>query len=79
MTNYEENINRPFFESMGVRIQQYQPWQFALSHPDVPGRFMWYPRGGALMHEHPLLGTGKVGDFTDSEQVYEEMVKKIPT
>lgn len=73
---YDNNIDYEFLKSMGVEIEELMPWQFALSHSDVEGRFMWYPEGGSLIYELPEWGVNKVGVFTDSEEVYKQMMKK---
>ena len=73
---YDENIDYEFLGSHHVRVEQLQPWQFRLTHPDIEGRFMWYPKNGPLVYE-PVVGTPRnVGEFTDSEQVYEAMMEK---
>ena len=74
---YDGNVDYTFLDSMGVTVTQILPWQFALSHPDITGRFMWYPEGGSLIYEKPEWGVHKVGEFTDSEAVWEEIKKKL--
>lgn len=73
---YDGNIDYTFFEQHGVVVTQVMPWQFKLEHPDVTGRFVWYPEGGSLIYEQPEWGVNKIGEFTDSETVYQEMMKK---
>lgn len=77
MKQYDKNIDYKFFEEMGVTVTKLLPWQFALSTPDLKGRFMWYPEGGSLIYELPEWGVHKVGEFTNSEDVYNEIKKKL--
>jgi len=73
---YDANLNYGFFESVDVKVVQHAPWQFGLFHPDVEGKFVWYPERGSLIYEKPgaIL---KVGEFTNSEEVWEEIKKKL--
>lgn len=73
---YDENINYDFFESVEVRIVQHAPWQFGLFHADLEGKFVWYPERGSLIYEKPGAIV-KIGEFTDSEEVWEEIKKKL--
>lgn len=77
MNGYDSNLDYKFFEAMDIKVVQYQPWQFGLFHPDVPGKFVWYPARGSLIYELPDYGGNtKIGEFTDSEDVYKEIMKK---
>jgi len=73
---YDQNLDRNFLEAHGVIITQLLPWQFRLEHPDIVGRFIWYPKSGSLIYEKPEWGVSKVGEFIDSEDVYDEIMKK---
>ncbi len=73
---YDWNLDYDFFEAHGVEVVQYAPWQFGLFHPDIEGKFIWYPARGSLIYEKPEWGIVKVGEFTDTEDVYNEMCKK---
>lgn len=75
---YAKHLDREFFEAMGVRVVQNQPWQFSLYFEDLnEGKFVWYPgRTGTLMFETEN-GIYKVGEFFDSEKVFEEIQKKV--
>lgn len=73
---YDDNIDYKFFEAHNVTIKQLMPWQFRLTHPDVQGRFVWYPQGGSLIYELPDWGVSKIGEFTDSEDVYAKIMEK---
>lgn len=74
---YDDNIDYTFLAAMDVTVKQILPWQFALSHPDLKGRFMWYPEKGSLIYELPEWGVSKVGEFTDSEDVWGQIQRKI--
>lgn len=73
---YDSNINYEFLKQMDVQVVQHAPWQFGLFHPDLEGKFVWYPERGSLIYEKPGAIV-KVGEFTDSEYVWEEIKKKI--
>lgn len=75
-TKYDENVDYKFFEAMDVEVVQLLPWQFRLKHPDIIGQFVWYPSRGSLIYEKPEWGVSKVGEFLNSEDVYQEMMKK---
>ena len=74
---YDDNLDYNFFAQHGVIVTQLLPWQFRLEHPDIKGRFVWYPEKGSLMYELPDWGVSKVGEYTDSEDVYKEIIKKL--
>ena len=74
---YDDNIDYEFFAQHDVEVVQHAPWQFGLFHPDIKGKFVWYPERGSLIYEKPEWGIVKVGEFTNSEQVFNEMMKKI--
>lgn len=73
---YDTNLDYGFFESMDVKVVQHAPWQFGLFHPDVEGKFVWYPERGSLIYEKPGAIV-KVGEFTNSEEVWDEIRKKL--
>lgn len=73
---YDTNLDYGFFESMDVKVVQHAPWQFGLFHPDVEGKFVWYPERGSLIYEKPGAIV-KVGEFTNSEEVWDEIQKKL--
>ena len=73
---YDTNLDYGFFESMEVKVVQHAPWQFGLFHPDVEGKFVWYPERGSLIYEKPGAIV-KVGEFTNTEDVWEEIKKKL--
>ena len=62
---------------MGVTVKELTYYQYALEYPDLPkGRFMWYVTTGTLVHE----GVNKnkpIGIFRDSEEVFNEIMKKV--
>lgn len=74
---YDANIDYDFFEQVGVRIKAILPWQFKLEHPDMVGNFVWYPERGSLIYEKPEWGISKVGEFTNSEDIWNEIKKKL--
>jgi hypothetical protein len=73
---YDDNLDYEFFKQNDVQVVQHAPWQFGLFHPDLDGKFVWYPERGSLIYEKPGAIV-KVGEFTDSEDVYREIMKKI--
>lgn len=74
---YDANIDYEFFASVDVTIVQHAPWQFGLFHPDIVGKHVWYPERGSLIYEKPDWGVCKVGEFTNSEDVWKEMQRKL--
>ena len=74
---YDDNLDYDFFKQHGVEVVQHAPWQFGLFHPDLVGKFVWYPERGSLIYEKPEWGIVKVGEFTDSEEVYAMMMERI--
>jgi len=77
MKKYDDNLDYEFFAQMDVKVVQHAPWQFGLFHPDLEGKFVWYPERGSLIYERSQWGVVKVGEFTNSEAVWDEMKKKI--
>lgn len=73
---YDDNLDYEFFASVDVTVVQHAPWQFGLFHPNVEGKFVWYPERGSLIYEKPGAIV-KVGEFTNTEEVWEEMRKKL--
>jgi len=73
---YDDNLDYEFFSSVDVNVVQHAPWQFGLFHPDVEGKFVWYPERGSLIYEKPGAIV-KVGEFTNTEDVWEEIKKKL--
>lgn len=73
---YDDNLDYEFFASVDVTVVQHAPWQFGLFHPEVEGKFVWYPERGSLIYEKPGAIV-KVGEFTNTEEVWEEIKKKL--
>lgn len=73
---YDANIDYNFFLQHDVTVTELLPWQFRLEHPDIVGRFMWYPEGGSLIYEKPEWGVSKLGEYTNTEDVYAKMIEK---
>lgn len=76
MKKYDDNLDYEFFKQMDITVVQHAPWQFSLFHPDLEGKFVWYPARGSLIYEK-IGAVIKVGEFTNSEEVYNQMLKKI--
>lgn len=70
-----ETSDSNFLRSMDIKVTPAvrNNYQFFLSHPDVPGRFAWYPTTGALVYEEPSEEHRNIGMFVDVEL----LVKKI--
>jgi len=73
---YDQNVDYQFFAAHQVKVTQLMPWQFRLEHPDITGRFVWYPTSGALIYEQSEWGVAKVGEYKSSEEVYEKIMEK---
>jgi len=73
---YDENLDYEFFAQHEIEVIQHAPWQFGLFHPDIEGKFVWYPERGSLIYEKTNWGVVKLGEFTNSEDVYKEIMKK---
>lgn len=75
---YDQNVDYTFFESMDVTVDEGKdPWIFFLTHPDLLGRFVWYPTTGSLIFEPPRKEAYKVGEWTNSEEVYDVIMNTI--
>lgn len=67
--DYTGGVDFAFLELHDVKIIKHQPWQLGLFHPDLRGKFVWYPRKGTLMFEWEFNGgrqqakIGQTGDF----------------
>lgn len=73
----DANVDYAFLEAMGVTYKWYQPWQMGLFVPDVMGKFVWYPESGTLMYEKESMNNKKIGEFSNTEDVYNEMKKYV--
>lgn len=71
---YDKNVDYDFFTQHDVTVEKLMPWQFRLTHPDVKGRFVWYPTSGALVYEKPDWGVVKVGEYDYTEEVYNVLI-----
>ena len=72
------NPDTTFLETMDVSIVKYQTWQWGLFHPDLEGKFVWYPKKGTLMFDCGIRENSiKIGVFHDTEDVYYEIMKKV--
>jgi|TARA_R110000851_G_scaffold29_7_gene142 hypothetical protein len=79
---YMGDLDREFFAAHNVTVVKNQPWQFSLTHPDLKGKFVWYPKKGTLMFEGIVKSGGfasryKVGEYSNSERVYTLIMTKI--
>ena len=71
-------VDIKFFEAMGVTVRVLKYYQVALEYPDLRnGRFMWYPTTGTLVHEGENKNRPYKKKFFDSEEVYEQLMKKV--
>lgn len=77
-TTYDKNVDYKMLEEFGVRVVKHQPWQFGLFYPDLEGKMVWYPEKGTLMYENSAKRImKKVGEFTDTEDVWNEIMKRV--
>lgn len=74
---YDKNIDYEFFRQVNVTVIEHAPWQFGLTHPDLVGKFVWYPERGSLIYEQPQWGVCKVGEYTNTEDVWDQIKKKL--
>lgn len=89
---YDQGVDYKFLEAMDIKVIKHQPWQLGLLHPDLKGKFVWYPQKGTLMYQDDEMnggGTygvkiGETGDFTAggypewiNEDSTENVVKEI--
>ena len=83
MNEYTEGVDWEFLKAMGVTWVFHQAWQIGLFHPDLKGKFVWYPSKGTLMYEgeHSSHKVKNSGDFQGqddtTEDVYNEIMNKI--
>lgn len=88
MKEYDYKVDYHFLNAMSIDVVKYQPWQLGLFHPDLEGKFVWYPKKGTLMFEtkdKEIYKIGQSGDFPagamgdeeSTERVYNEIMKKI--
>lgn len=67
--DYTGGVDFHFLDVHDVKVVKHQPWQLGLFHPDLEGKFVWYPRKGTLMFEWEFDGqrgakkVGQTGDF----------------
>lgn len=65
-----------FFERNGLKTELYQPWQLGIFHPQLDGKFVWYPEKGTLMREeNRAFGITNMGYHDTKESVYETIQK----
>lgn len=68
---YDAGVNYEYLDQMGVNVVKYQPWQLGLKHPDLVGKFVWYPMKGTLMYQKTegayATMVGEPGDYKAGE------------
>ena len=79
MSEYDENVDYEFLDAMGITYKLYQPWQLGLFHEEFDGKFVWYPHKGTLMVEYSDTDRGKIGEYDDTETVYNTIMKIVST
>lgn len=74
-----KNVDVKFLEAMGLKVIVYEFWQVALEYEDLPkgNRFMWYPTTGTLVYEGIHGNTRPSKRFFDSEEVFNEIMKRV--
>lgn len=81
--SYDSGVDYVFLTFHDVEVIKHQPWQLGLLHPDLQGKFVWYPNAGTLVFESErgFQRIGEKGDFParkdTTEKVYDEIMKKI--
>ena len=71
----EENlVDHKFLDAMGVKMKWHQPWQVSLFVDEFSGKFVWYPNKGTLMVDYGEYNCKKLGEFTDTEDMYNAMM-----
>ena len=86
-TEYDHQVDYKFLQAMGIKVAKYQPWQLGLFHPDLTGKFLWYPKKGTLMFENiDRVTIGESGDYPagmgcpdddSTEKVYNQIMSKV--
>lgn len=75
---YDQRVDYAFFEAHDIVVEEGKdPWIFFLRHPDLEGRFVWYPTTGTLVREFRHNKAHTVGIFTNSEDVYSVIMETI--
>lgn len=77
MSEYDEHVDYHFLEAMGVKYVLHQPWQIGLFPEEFTGKFCWYPKKGTLMVEYGEYKNRKVGEFSDTEGMYNAMMEIV--
>lgn len=81
--HYDIGVDYVFLGMHEVEVIKHQPWQLGLLHPDLIGKFLWYPNAGTLVFEgeRGFERIGEKGDFPGrkdtTEVVYDEIMRKI--
>ena len=81
--SYDLGVDYRFLEAHGVEVVKHQPWQLGLFHPDLVGKFVWYPNAGTLVFEGER-GFQRIDEKCDfpgrkdtTEVVYDLIMAKI--
>ncbi len=66
--DYDGGVDYAFLKAMDIKVVKHQPWQLGLTHPDLKGKYVWYPRKGTLMFEWEFgmphsAKIGQTGEF----------------
>jgi len=77
ISRYSKGLDRDAFREEGIQVIQHQPWQFGLLHPDLSGKFVWYPTKGTLMYEDEPHRGSRVGHFPTTKLVIEQIKRTI--
>lgn len=81
--HYDLGVDYVFLEAHEIEVIKHQPWQLGLLHPDLIGKFLWYPNAGTLVFEgeRGFQRIGEKGDFPGrkdtTEYVYDQIMRKI--
>jgi hypothetical protein len=81
--SYDTGVDYTFLIAHDVEVIQHQPWQLGLLHPDLQGKFLWYPSAGTLVFEgeYGFKRIGEKGDFPGrsdcTEKIYDIIMDQI--
>ena len=72
-----QSLDSLILEAYGITYKMYQPWQIGLFHPEIEGKFVWYPKKGTLMRDS-IESRRKLGTYYDTEDVAIAITSFLP-
>ena len=75
----KQSLDAKLLEAHDITMKVYQPWQIGLFHPDIEGKFLWYPKKKSLIREEEKYKSFKiVGEYNDTEDIIKAITKYLP-